>query len=62
MLARVQLNGPDPYSFTADFIAWAAIIALAEGLLGVGALGPISAFGIERLEAGVKQAGFRLQD
>lgn len=60
-LARVQLNGPDAYSFTAEILAWAAITAREQGVQGVGALGPVSAFGIERLEAGMKQAGFQRQ-
>jgi short subunit dehydrogenase-like uncharacterized protein len=37
-LTKVQLNGPDPYSFTADFLAWAAVTALEHGVQGVGAL------------------------
>ena len=56
-LARVQLNGPDPYSFTAEFLAWAATVASDQGVRGVGALGPVSAFGIDLLEAGAREAG-----
>jgi short subunit dehydrogenase-like uncharacterized protein len=60
-LTRVKLSGPDGYSFTADILAWAATAALEQGVHGVGALGPVSAFGIEGLEAGVEQAGFQRQ-
>lgn len=61
-LVKVQLNGPDPYSFTADFLAWAAVAALEVGVRGVGALSPVAAFGIEGLARGVTEAGFKRQE
>ena len=61
-LVRVQLNGPDPYSFTADFLAWAAVTVSEGRVRGVGALDPISAFGVEGLAQGASEAGFQRQE
>ena len=52
-LAEVQLSGPEPYTLTAGIIAWAAQHAIE----GTGALGPLQAYGLEALEAGVADAG-----
>lgn len=49
-LARVTLAGPDPYEVTADLLAWGARTAAQDGLHGVGALGPVKAFGVDGLE------------
>jgi short subunit dehydrogenase-like uncharacterized protein len=57
LLSRVRLEGGNGYTFTADILAWGAIIAARQGVAGVGALGPVSAFGLITLEAGAKQAG-----
>ncbi|MEZ0579653.1 trans-acting enoyl reductase family protein [Nocardioides sp. MH1] len=56
-LATVTLAGPDPYDFTADILAWGAVSAAEGDLLGVGALGPVGAFGLDRLTAGCAAAG-----
>lgn len=56
-LAEVQLSGADAYAFTAGFIAWAARRAAASGVEGVGAIGPLGAFGLPTLEAGCREAG-----
>lgn len=56
-LARVVLEGPNPYSLTGDLLAWAAARALDGGLRGVGALGPVDAFGLDRLKAGAAELG-----
>jgi short subunit dehydrogenase-like uncharacterized protein len=59
-LASVVLEGGDPYDFTAGFLAWAAQEAASgRGVSGVGGLGPVEAFGLDRLEAGVAEAGLR---
>ena len=58
-LATVNVAGGNGYQFTADFLSWAARTALAGGLQGTGALGPVEAFGLETLEAGVAEAGLR---
>ena len=58
-LARVALEGPNPYTLTGDLLAWAAIRARDGGLAGVGALGPVQAFGLDELVAGAETAGLR---
>ena len=55
--ARVDLQGPDPYTLTARLLAWAATRAAAGGLEGTGALGPVDAFGLDTLQAGAATAG-----
>ena len=57
LLQRVELDGVNGYTFTADILAWGAMTAAADGVEGTGALGPVSAFGLDRLEAGARQAG-----
>ena len=49
----MHLAGVDGYEFTAGFMAWAA----QQPISGAGALGPVQAFGLERLEAGAAEAG-----
>ncbi|MGY2078603.1 saccharopine dehydrogenase family protein [Modestobacter sp. SYSU DS0657] len=56
-VARVELGGPDPYAMTADLLAWGAVRAAAGGVTGVGALGPVQAFGLAELTAGAATAG-----
>jgi short subunit dehydrogenase-like uncharacterized protein len=56
-LARVRLEGPDPYTLTARLLAWGAHRAAGQGLLGTGALGPVEAFGLEALGSGAAAAG-----
>lgn len=56
-LGEVHLQGEDPYSFTAGFIAWAARRAAGRGIDGAGALGPVEAFGLDDLETGCAEAG-----
>jgi short subunit dehydrogenase-like uncharacterized protein len=57
-LATVLLEGPNPYTFTGDILAWGARRAAEHGVAGRGALGPVDAFGLEALEAAVTTAGF----
>ena len=56
-LARVRLKGVNGYDFTGRILAWGAQRALEQGLKGTGALGPVAAFGLDELEAGVAEAG-----
>ena len=56
-LATIHLEGPDPYDATAELLAWGATSALDGGLHGVGALGPVDAFGLDRLRTGCAEAG-----
>jgi short subunit dehydrogenase-like uncharacterized protein len=57
VLERVELRGPNGYSYTGDMLAWAAEQALAGGLRGVGALGPVQAFGLDELRDGNASIG-----
>src|SRR3954451_19086149 len=52
-LSEAHVAGVDGYEFTAGFMAWAA----QQPVSGAGALGPVEAFGLERLEAGCRAAG-----
>ena len=52
-LSEVHLAGVDGYAFTACFLAWAA----QQPVEGAGALGPVEAYGLERLTAGASAAG-----
>src|SRR4051794_9834253 len=52
-LSEVRITGVDGYEFTAAFMAWAA----QQRVEGAGALGPVEAFGLERLEDGARAAG-----
>jgi short subunit dehydrogenase-like uncharacterized protein len=56
-LAHSQLHGIDGYTFTGKVLAWGAMRALEHGVSGKGALGPVDAFGLETLNAGVAEAG-----
>jgi short subunit dehydrogenase-like uncharacterized protein len=58
-LARVHLQGPDPYTLTARLLAWGATHAARGGLKETGALGPVDAFGLEALQAGATTAGLK---
>lgn len=56
-LARVRLAGVNGYDFTAGMLAWGAHAAAAGRLHGVGALGPVEAFGLDALCEGARSAG-----
>ncbi|MDQ3676445.1 MAG: saccharopine dehydrogenase NADP-binding domain-containing protein [Actinomycetota bacterium] len=56
-LSIVQLEGVNPYDFTGAMLAWSAMRAAGGGLRGSGALGPVEGFGLDELEAGVREAG-----
>ena len=56
-LNEVHLKGVDGYTFTGRMLAWAAEQAAAGNLKGAGALGPVEAFGLDTLVAGVAEAG-----
>ncbi|MEW9533345.1 trans-acting enoyl reductase family protein [Microbispora sp. NPDC049125] len=62
LLASVRLDGGDPYDFTARVLAWAATTALADGVRGAGALGPVDAFGLDGLLQGCATAGLAPRD
>lgn len=56
-LSAVRLEGPNGYDLTAAFLAWGAETALAGGLHGAGALGPVEGFGLDALEAAAAEYG-----
>jgi short subunit dehydrogenase-like uncharacterized protein len=56
-LATVRLEGSSPYDFTAGMLAWSAIRAAGDGVGAGGALGPVEAFGLDKLERGAADAG-----
>jgi short subunit dehydrogenase-like uncharacterized protein len=56
-LTSVRVEGPNGYDLTAQLMAWAAS-ELAHGRVkSVGALGPVDAFGLDRLVEGCRSAG-----
>jgi len=56
-LNTVRLEGVNSYTFGFDMLAWAASTAATRDVSGAGALGPVVAFGLNELEAGVRAAG-----
>ncbi len=59
---RVELRGPNGYTFTGDILAWGAARAAEQGMSAPGALGPAEAFGLEALKAGCEEVGLREAD
>ncbi|KRB77818.1 hypothetical protein ASE01_06390 [Nocardioides sp. Root190] len=59
VLATSTLEGPDPYDYTADMLAWGAIAAASGRLLSTGGLGPVGAFGLDALVEGCAAAGLK---
>jgi short subunit dehydrogenase-like uncharacterized protein len=57
VLAQTRLEGINGYDFTAGMLAWSAQQAAAGTIHGAGALGPVEAFGLQRLQDGVRSAG-----
>jgi short subunit dehydrogenase-like uncharacterized protein len=58
-LSTVRLEGVNSYTFGFDLLAWAASAAATRDLGTAGALGPVAAFGLSELEAGVRAAGIK---
>ena len=58
-LSEVHLDGVNGYTFTAEFLAWAAICGQQGRIKGSGALGPAEAFTIEGLTEGAASAGIK---
>jgi short subunit dehydrogenase-like uncharacterized protein len=57
VLSTVRLEGVNSYTFGFDMLAWAASTAATRDVTAAGALGPVVAFGLNELEAGVRAAG-----
>ena len=55
--ARISAASPLVYTFGFEMLAWAATAAAAGKVNAPGALGPVAAFGLHELEAGVRAAG-----
>jgi short subunit dehydrogenase-like uncharacterized protein len=56
-LSESHVTGIDGYTFTGRMLAWGADRAASGGLKGVGALGPVDAFGLDELAEGCAWAG-----
>ncbi|HMJ35935.1 MAG TPA: saccharopine dehydrogenase NADP-binding domain-containing protein [Baekduia sp.] len=56
-LASARLEGVNGYDFTAGMLAWSAHAAATGRVHGVGALGPVEAFGLDALVEGSRSAG-----
>lgn len=56
-LKTVRLEGVNSYTFGFNMLAWAAETAATRDINAAGALGPVSAFGLSELDAGVRAAG-----
>jgi short subunit dehydrogenase-like uncharacterized protein len=57
VLGRARLEGVNAYDFTAGMLAWGAHAAANGRVRGVGALGPVGAFGLDALREGARSAG-----
>ncbi|MEJ7875293.1 MAG: saccharopine dehydrogenase NADP-binding domain-containing protein [Solirubrobacterales bacterium] len=64
IVARVQTEGVSGYEFSGLMLAWAAEETAAgkASQAGSGARGPVEAFGLDRLEAGVSECGISRSD
>ncbi len=56
-LTSVRVEGPNGYDLTAELMAWAASELAHDRVKSVGALGPVDAFGLDRLVEGCRSAG-----
>ena len=56
-VATVRLEGINGYTFSGESLAWVAERVAAGDASGAGALGPVEAFGLDALEAGVAECG-----
>ena len=59
VIERVELRGPNGYTFTGEILAWGAIQAAEHGVSGAGALGPVEAFGLRELESACAEIGLK---
>lgn len=57
VLCRVDVDGPNPYDMSGLLCAWGAQQITDGAAVGVGALGPVEAFGLGQLEAGCASLG-----
>ena len=59
VVERVELRGPNGYTFTGEILAWGAMRAAEEGVEGTGAVGPVEAFGLRTLEEACAGLGLK---
>jgi short subunit dehydrogenase-like uncharacterized protein len=57
LLTRAEVSGPNPYDLTAGAVAWAAAELASGKIEATGALGPVAAFGLDRLRDGCAELG-----
>ena len=57
VLSRVRLEGINGYAFSGNMLAWGAGEVAAGNVRATGALGPVEAFSLDKLEAGVAECG-----
>jgi short subunit dehydrogenase-like uncharacterized protein len=58
-LATAHLAGINGYEFSANLLAWVAEQVAVGKTNGIGALGPVEVFGLDRLEAAVAECGIQ---
>ncbi len=61
-LRTVRLEGANPYTFSGDILAWAALRLSHGGPDATGALGPVEAFGLEPLRDACAAAGLAVSE
>jgi short subunit dehydrogenase-like uncharacterized protein len=59
VIERVEMSGPNGYTFTGEILAWGAMRAAEEGVEGTGSLGPVEAFGLQPLQAACAEIGLK---
>ena len=57
VVGRATLEGVNGYTFTGEMLAWSGEALAAGRAIAAGALGPVEAFGLDALEAGVAECG-----
>jgi hypothetical protein len=57
LLGRVRVEGPNPYDLTAGLLSWSARMLQRRSERGIGALGPVDAFGLDALVSGCLALG-----
>lgn len=57
VVGRARLEGVNGYTFTGEMLAWSGEALAAGRAIAAGALGPVEAFGLDALEAGVAECG-----
>jgi short subunit dehydrogenase-like uncharacterized protein len=62
LLHRTVLRGVEGFTFTGNFLAWAALRAARGAVRDVGALGPVQAFDLDALTEGVRDSGIAIDE